>query len=150
MGLETIFLLFTSTCLGAIVVTALVSEPTQTNSGQGAKSPAGNAPRANNAEPPGGDQNRKLTNATWWIAAATFIAAGVGFAQWWILSGTLDEMRDEQRPWVYADVSIGGPIFRNQSGGFTIPLTFIFHNTGHLPALYVSPDVTRAALAGIG
>lgn len=100
------------------------------------------------------DQEKASYRAANWTAGATvaiaaFTAAtiGVGIAQWHILSGTLNEMKAEQRPWIYADLSPGGKIFRNQSGGLTFPIGFTFHNDGHLPAFYVFPDI-EAYLSG--
>lgn len=58
--------------------------------------------------------------------------------QWYVMSGQLAEMRAEQRPWVYANIGVGGKIFRNISGGYTIPVAFILHNTGRAPAQLVS------------
>lgn len=38
--------------------------------------------------------------ATVAIAAFTFVTIGVGVAQWCVLTGTLSEMKSEQRPWL--------------------------------------------------
>jgi hypothetical protein len=56
--------------------------------------------QADRSEDPSVKFIRSTTKATWFIFAATAVAAGVGIAQWFILSGTLDEMRADQRPWV--------------------------------------------------
>lgn len=74
-------------------------------------------------------------------ALATIIYAGFAYNQWQVMRGQLDEMRVEQRPWVYADITPGDAVFRNQSGGLTFVIAFTVHNTGHLPAMYVSPDI---------
>jgi hypothetical protein len=66
-----------------------------------------------------------------------------------VMQGQLEEMRYEQRPWIYADIGPGGRIFRNQSGGLTFTVAFRFHNIGHLPAMYVSPDI-EGYLSGEG
>jgi hypothetical protein len=87
--------------------------------------------------------------AAWLTAGGTCLAAilaGVAAYVFWCQLGAmqdqLDEMRAEQRPWVYAEAaSPDGPFYRNQSGGFTLDVGFTLHNTGHLPALYVSPDI---------
>lgn len=94
-------------------------------------------------------------------AAATFaIAVLTGVLAWYaneqgtisenqraVMQGQLDEMKAEQRPWVYADFKPGGAFYKTQSNGIGIPVAFFFHNTGHLPALYVSPDI-EAYLSG--
>src|SRR5208283_1394810 len=77
--------------------------------------------------------SRRTADATIWIALFTLASVGVGLFQWAVLSGTLAEMRNEQRPWVYADLAVGGQVYQNQSGGLTFPIKFTFHNTGHLP-----------------
>lgn len=86
--------------------------------------------------------------ATCVIAIFTILIWCVGINQWRtfqgqlnVLQGQLAEMQSEQRPWIYADIGPGGRIFSNQSGGLTFPVAFKFHNTGHLPAMYVSPDI---------
>jgi hypothetical protein len=58
-----------------------------------------------------------------------------------IATDQLSEMRAEQRPWVYADITPGEQIFWDQSGGLTFSVRFTWHNTGHLPASYVWPDM---------
>jgi len=67
-----------------------------------------------------------------------------------VMQGQLNEMKVEQRPWVYADIGVGGAIYRNQGGGVTIPIVFALHNTGHLPASYVYPDIEAILPAGVG
>jgi hypothetical protein len=98
--------------------------------------------------------SRRTANATVAIAALTVAVLIVGGLQYItfdlqlkVMQGQLNEMKDEQRPWIYADFSSGGPIYRNQSGGLTFSIGFVFHNTGHLPATYISPDV-EAYLSG--
>jgi hypothetical protein len=82
------------------------------------------------------------------MAFFTIVIALAAIGQYFIFSkqlnviqNQLDEPYSEQRPWIYADITPGGPIFRNQSGGLTIQVAFTLHNVGHLPAFYVSPDV---------
>src|SRR5665213_2222920 len=79
---------------------------------------------------------RSTTRATWWIFAATAVAAAVGIAQWCILSGTLSQMREDQRPWV----SVKGIAFREGDTKLDpkapkFPLAFSLKNIGHLPAI---------------
>lgn len=66
-----------------------------------------------------------------------------------VMQDQLTEMQSEQRPWIYADIGPGGKIFRDQSGGLTFQIAFRFHNTGRLPAMYVSPDI-EGYLSGEG
>jgi hypothetical protein len=56
------------------------------------------------------------------------------------MQGQLDEMRAEQRAWVYADLKPLGPVTYDQHG-MLIPVGFIIHNTGKLPAKDVVPVV---------
>jgi hypothetical protein len=121
---------------------------------------------------------RRTADATWAIFFLTLVIMIVGYLQWQSMMGQLDEMRSssedtkqiiataksqvivmqnqldemkfEQRPWVYADIGIRRAIYRNQGGGFTIPIFFVLHNTGHLPASYVSPDIEAYIPAGVG
>jgi hypothetical protein len=80
------------------------------------------------------EANQKLADA------AVKQAAAVG-AQLSVMQGQLDEMKAEQRPWVYADIGIGGKAYKTQSNGIGFPIGFMFHNTGHMPAFYVSADI---------
>lgn len=57
---------------------------------------------------------RRTANATWFIAILTLVIALVGFFQWWVLSGTLDEMRAEQRPAIWIGDNWGGPEYLKQ------------------------------------
>lgn len=80
--------------------------------------------------------------ADWWAgvsAITTVFASIVAVFALFAIRGQVDEMRLEQRPWVYGDAEPGGQFYRNQSGGFSILIKFTFHNTGHLPALYTWP-----------
>ena len=97
---------------------------------------------SNSALKKAGEANRQARDANGKQYDAMLSQQGVMTAQ-------LNAALYEQRPWVYSDISVGGPIYRNQSGGLTIQITFLFHNTGHLPALYVSPDV-EGYLSGEG
>jgi hypothetical protein len=78
---------------------------------------------------------------TWSLSQDSRRQADTANDQFNIMRGQLDEMRFEQRPWIYADIGPGGRISRDQSGGLTFPIAFKVHNTGHLPATYVSPDI---------
>ncbi len=80
-------------------------------------------------------QTRLGTGALLFAAGAVIAAAFT----WNATQGQLEVLRSEQRPWVYADVVPYGPIVRNISGGYTIQVAFVVHNTGHLPAMYVWP-----------
>lgn len=75
------------------------------------------------------------------LVVIAVIAACIYGSQLSVMRGQLHEMQTEQRPWVYADFGPNGKIYRNQSGGFSIPVAFALHNTGHLPAQFVAPIV---------
>lgn len=75
------------------------------------------------------------------IAVGGLVSAAIFGGQLYIMRGQLDEMRDEQRPWVYADIGIAGKPYRTQSNGVAFRIGFMVHNVGHLPAFYVSPDL---------
>jgi hypothetical protein len=106
-------------------------------------------------ERPAGEPFWDFKASHWATAILTAIIAIVGFLQFSvytrqakimevqtkIASRQVELMQTDTRPWVYADLRSGGAIYRNQSGGLTIPIIFTLHNTGHLPALYVSPDI---------
>lgn len=84
--------------------------------------------------------------ATVVIAFFTFVTIGVGVAQWWVLSGTLSEMRAEQRPWVYSvGTALGDPVSID-SNGFRISLLIDVKNVGHLPAMKVFPILSATPM----
>lgn len=87
------------------------------------------------------NQPDPVARFTLWLAIFTLMLIVIAAMQSLILFNQLRETQYEQRPWVFAEIGPGGPILRNQSGGLTIQVGFKFHNTGHLPALYVSPDL---------
>jgi hypothetical protein len=58
---------------------------------------------------------RRTANAAWFTGILTVAIAGVGFAQWWVLSGTLDEMRAEQRPAIWIGDNWGKPEYWSQT-----------------------------------
>lgn len=77
--------------------------------------------------------------ATAVFAALAAIAAG---ASAWIFEGQLEEMRAEQRPWIYAETPIFlKAITRNIPGVWEMRIEFKLQNTGHLPAMNVTPIV---------
>jgi hypothetical protein len=81
-------------------------------------------------------QNRaadKTATATIFIAFFTFVTIGVGGAQWWTLTGTLNEMRDEQRPWLKAVPKIVGPLF-SKGGLLSTDIEIDVNNVGRSPA----------------
>jgi hypothetical protein len=52
----------------------------------------------------------------------------------------LTEMQSEQRPWVYAETPVFlKPITQNVNGVWEMRIEFTIHNTGHLPAMNVTP-----------
>jgi hypothetical protein len=61
------------------------------------------------------------------------------------MQGQLDEMRAEQRPWLFApEISLQSPISRD-TNGIRIPLRFKITNTGRLPARNVFINLTAFA-----
>jgi hypothetical protein len=76
------------------------------------------------------------TGATVFIAIFTFVTVGVSIAQWWILSGTLSEMRDEQRPWIGAPISVNGDINEDSK----LKINIIFENIGKTPTISFRVD----------
>jgi hypothetical protein len=62
------------------------------------------------------------------------------------MQGQLDEMRAEQRAWVYAETFIGKRI--GESGDlYYVPIQLYYHNTGHLPAFFVFPMLSAEVIA---
>jgi hypothetical protein len=55
-----------------------------------------------------------------------------------VMQRQLDEMRDEQRAWVYTEVALSGLSFDDD--GLHVTLSFTMHNTGRLPATSVIID----------
>jgi len=76
---------------------------------------------------------RRAANATVLIGLFTIVIAIVGIAQWCILSGTLTEMREEQRAWI---APLG--IWHNRQKPFVIgdAISYVleFKNVGKSPA----------------
>ena len=64
--------------------------------------------------------------------------AGATEAQQKLMQQQLDEMRDEQRPWVYSDAPVFlRSITKNPNGVWDVNIQFTLRNTGHLPAFNV-------------
>jgi hypothetical protein len=83
---------------------------------------------------------RRTANATVAIAVLAIVAAGVGALQYCTMQGQLNEMQAAQRPWIYAET----PIFLKpitQKIVWEMRIEFKLQNTGHLPALHVTPIV---------
>jgi hypothetical protein len=77
---------------------------------------------------------RRTAHATIAIAAFTAVSGGIGFAQWWVLSGTLDEMRAEQRPWVFSDIGEPfGPLYRKENTIYLNLVNIKEENSGGTP-----------------
>lgn len=80
-----------------------------------------------------------------WTAAlvglAAIIASSVDSArERSVIRAQIDEMRAEQRAWIYPDIKPAGKFFWVQGVGLLdIPVLFTFHNIGHLPAQFVLP-----------
>jgi hypothetical protein len=84
-------------------------------------------------------EERLKRSERWMIALTGAIAVSaigsviVGYFQWSVMRGQLNEMRIAQRPWVSADVQIAGPLVF-EANGSAIPLKLTLKNTGHTPA----------------
>jgi hypothetical protein len=98
---------------------------------------------------------RSIRRSTKAIAGFTIVLGLVGIASAIIsvltlfsIQGQLTEMRDEQRPWVSFEFDksklVSGLDFDVNGAHFTVD--FVVHNTGHLPARYVTivPNVVLA------
>ncbi len=98
---------------------------------------------------------RRLVWATWLLVLVGFLSLGAAILQWLVLRktdknaahqvevmrGQLEEMQVEQRAWLYADTFIGGRIGDGEEN-YYIPVTLYYHNTGHLPALFIVSKLT--------
>ncbi len=85
-------------------------------------------------------------SAVKWTALATIViaVANLGYIyisrnQLRVMTGQIEEMRSDRRPWVYADISLAAPIEFDASG-MRVALKFGLHNTGREPAKYVYPE----------
>ena len=58
-----------------------------------------------------------------------------------VMQGQIQEMKSEQRPWVYTTVAITDDLILDAKPYPTLHLGFTFQNIGHLPALHVFPLV---------
>jgi hypothetical protein len=80
-------------------------------------------------------ENKRARREKVGIGAAIIAAALAGLSAW-IFQGQLSEMRDEQRPWVYAPtINISGSIIHDKRG-MHIPVAFVMKNVGKTPALH--------------
>lgn len=79
-----------------------------------------------------------------YIDVAAILVAAFGafylFRQQVTMQGQLDEMRDEQRPWLSADVIISDTIVFDEMG-IRVPFGFVVKNTGKEPAFHANKDV---------
>lgn len=83
------------------------------------------------------------------VAAVTaaFFAAFFFFRQLNIMKGQLDEMRNEQRPWVSAEAAIAAPLTFSKKIASTALLVRL-KNTGHTPAFSVHVKATALPIVG--
>jgi hypothetical protein len=97
------------------------------------------------------ESTRRISNLTWALVVATVVSAFVSFFTLLAIRGQLDEMRDEQRPWVHFTntnpITIDGPLRFDSTGGH-LPVTFNFINGGHLPARFVFIDGSTSVVRG--
>ncbi len=93
-------------------------------------------------------KNRRINKWTLFLVSLTVVFTGLS---WWVFHGQLNEMRSEQRPWLYAsDIAIAGRIVSvEEYGVYAIPLKFSIKNTGHLPAFSVVQK-TAATILKVG
>jgi len=91
------------------------------------------------------DRAARLTaNATITIAAFTAVAAGIGAAQWWILSGQLAELQAERRAWLEVkDVAVTQIYIRQDEVSVFADITYA--NIGKTPADHIlaKPGLTK-------
>ena len=79
---------------------------------------------------------RRTANATWFIGILTLVIAVVGAAQWYVLTGTLNETRSEQRPWLsFEKITIQSMDAKN--GIVRANVNYDVSNVGHVPAMDV-------------
>jgi hypothetical protein len=82
-----------------------------------------------------------VAKATWAIAGLSFVTIIVGYWQYSAIKGQLDEMRDEQRPWVSVDpkdgLGISQPLTFKDAMGVGFRVAYKLRNTGKSPALHV-------------
>jgi hypothetical protein len=86
---------------------------------------------------------RRTATATVWIAIFAVISATVGLLQYCSISGQLDEMRAEQRPWINFSATAGSDMTLGSGGIVALVAHTALTNIGHLPAQNV---VAHAAL----
>ena len=84
------------------------------------------------------------------LVAVGIVTAVIFLRQLNVMQGQLDEMKVEQRPWVYADSPRLTDVIRiNEVGLWTLHLKFGVYNVGHLPGQYThTPVVSAIADAG--
>ncbi|HEY4940349.1 MAG TPA: hypothetical protein VII56_02895 [Rhizomicrobium sp.] len=83
------------------------------------------------------------------IAAATVWSAVVVRGQQVIMQGQLDEMRNEQRAWVYADIDPNASLVINGWDG-VVPLQIVLHNVGKSPATQILTFAHLYPISGSG
>jgi hypothetical protein len=76
---------------------------------------------------------------TGWLASLT--AQSVAISQ--------KQFEMSQRPWVYPDISIVGPLNFDEDGGARVSVRFDLKNIGHSVAVYVTPSVGLFPLQSI-
>ena len=121
--------------------------------------------RSNNEE-----RSRKQGDRFWEIAgvAGLWLAAAVGITAIWYgthdaseqrrvmteqlgtMRGQLDEMRAEQRPWLFAPEIALTERVRRDDNGILVSLGFKFTNSGHLPASNVYVHLSALATHNTG
>jgi hypothetical protein len=114
--------------------------------------PRGNAGSENRSRSV--DSNAELvahtkTLAVWtgWLSVAGIFAAYFAWRTLSAISGQLEQMKVDQRPWIPPNLAIAGPLVFNDAGA-SLPIYGDFENTGKSPA--VSVRVAIFLFFGIG
>jgi hypothetical protein len=86
-----------------------------------------------------------------WLDVAALVIAGIAafflFRQQNVMQGTLDEMREEGRPWVQGTVDFVGPLIFDKDGA-RAPIKLLLRNSGKSPAKNVWRGVRMYAGGG--
>lgn len=85
---------------------------------------------------------RMMTALTCVVAFTGLVSAIISGGQLSAMQGQVDEMRAQQRPWVFAEKpKFVKPITRNSAGVWEVTIEFELQNIGHLPAMNAVPIV---------
>lgn len=101
-----------------------------------------------NTETPQDRAARRTVGATWVMVVVTAVTAVVGFLQWLILRGTLEEMRNQQRAWISFEITPRSAfvVKNGASAIFDVKVT----NQGQTPALNLQSHARLMAIPYTG